>query len=265
MTNSITLKLKRQKILLLLSILICISGFANASHVSKNAKELHNNSIINLNFYDPLRLRSIHVVHYSKNIAHHNNLPVVILSHGHKMKIWEYSFIATRLANLGYDIFSIENKIAGDPMLPKTGDMRELGKPFRVQGAANIDLVLTELKKTMPNLNFNKLILIGHSNGADISIYYASKNPTIISSVISLDGLRMPFPTDGSFPILAIGSNDMKADQGVIPNANQLEKLKIALVSIDAKHVELFDRGPKSVQYTVITAITQFLKYASNE
>jgi predicted esterase len=42
-------------------------------------------------------------------------------------------------------------------------------KPTWERGVQNILFTIAELKKNKPNLNLEKVILIGHSNGGDIS------------------------------------------------------------------------------------------------
>jgi predicted dienelactone hydrolase len=92
------------------------------------------------------------------------SLPVVIISHGYTVQNTEYSFLAEALSQFGYFIVSIQHDMPNDPPLPKSKNIFDHRKPMWERGVQNILFVINELKKEKPHLNFNKVILIGHSN-----------------------------------------------------------------------------------------------------
>ena len=69
--------------------------------------------------------------------------------------------------------------------------------------------------------------MVGHSNGGDISMYFAKMYPDQIKKVVTLDNLRVPFLTDGKFKILSFRSKDpqFKTDPGVVPDEDVCEKV----------------------------------------
>src|SRR5664280_3306822 len=70
-----------------------------------------------------------------------------------------------------------------------------------LRGIANIKFTVEEMKKVQPNADYDHLTVVGHSAGADISMYFAKMYPNHIKEVVTLDNLRVPFMTDGRFKI----------------------------------------------------------------
>ena len=77
-----------------------------------------------------------------------------------------------------------------------------------MRGVANIRFAVDEMKKVLPNADYDHLTMVGHSNGGDISMYFAKMYPDQIKKVVTLDNLRVPFMTDGRFKILSFRSKD---------------------------------------------------------
>ncbi len=180
--------------------------------------------------------------------------PVAIINHGYGVKNSEYSFLANALAARGHLVASIQHDLEEDPQLPRTGNLFERRKPLWDRGAQNIKFVLDEIMRTKPYADLSQVILIGHSNGGDISMLFAELNPKLVSKVVSLDSLRYPFPTANGIPILSLRANDTKADQGVLPESDAtLIDLK------EAKHIDMCDRGPDKVKREIVDIISSFL------
>jgi hypothetical protein len=57
-------------------------------------------------------------------------------------------------------------------------------------------------------------------------MYFARQYPDRVKAVVTLDNLRVPFITSGTFKILSFRSKDpkFKADPGVIPSVEQSEE-----------------------------------------
>lgn len=215
----------------------------------------------NLDLFDKSRNRSIPVEIYvscgseGKAKAGIIKLPVVIINHGYSIKNTEYSFIAKALAARGYLVISIQHDLDTDNPLPRTGNLFDRRKPLWERGVQNILFTITEFKRDNPNLELDKVILIGHSNGGDISMMFADRYPGKVKRVISLDSLRYPFPADKYVPILHFSANDTKADLGVIP-----DKGVETIVIENTKHIDLCDRGGPRINQEVLESIIQFLK-----
>jgi predicted esterase len=193
-------------------------------------------------------------------------LPVAIISNGNTVKNTEYSFLANVLAARGYLVASIQQDLPTDPPL-----MTVVGQPYvgrravYERGEANIDFVVKQLRKIQPNADYDHLTLVGHSNGGDISMYYAKHHPDEVSKVITLDNLRVPFVLSDKMKILSFRSKDprFKTDPGVLPTTAQALKDGIDIIKTGAQHTDLSDRGPESVKEKIQATLDHFLKDSS--
>lgn len=155
---------------------------------------------------------------------------------------------------------SIQHDLKTDPDLPKTGSLYQRRMPLWKRGVENIQFVLKELKRVSPTIDTKKVILIGHSNGGDISMLFANNYPHQVSEIVSLDSLRMPFPKNMHFQILSLRANDTQADEGVLPDKKDQHFFKIQIIPLkDAKHIDLCDRGTATIKKEVTTYIVDFL------
>jgi pimeloyl-ACP methyl ester carboxylesterase len=129
------------------------------------------------------------------------------------------------------------------------------------RGIANIMFAIDELKKAEPNADYRHLVMVGHSNGGDISMYFARRYPEMIRKVVTLDNLRVPFVTDGKFKILSFRSHDpvFKVDPGVIPDDEACAKAGITVVKTEFQHNDLSDRGPDHVKARIQAMLHKFL------
>jgi pimeloyl-ACP methyl ester carboxylesterase len=129
------------------------------------------------------------------------------------------------------------------------------------RGEANILFVVGQLKKQQPNADYEHLTLVGHSNGGDISMYVAKQHPELVSKVITLDNLRVPFVISDKLKILSFRSKDpnFKTDPGVLPTPQQATQDGIDIVKTNAQHTDMSDRGPDSVKEKIQATLDHFL------
>jgi pimeloyl-ACP methyl ester carboxylesterase len=104
--------------------------------------------------------------------------------------------------------------------------------------------------------------MVGHSNGGDISMYFAKMYPDQIKKVVTLDNLRVPFMTDGRFKILSFRSKDpvFKPDPGVIPDDDICEKAGITVVRTKFQHNDMRDTGPDEAKESIQGMLEKFLQ-----
>jgi hypothetical protein len=221
-----------------------------------------------LNLYDPARQRPVSVdvaVRRDYEMKADNGfwkLPVAIISNGNTVKNTEYSFLANVLAARGYLVASIQQDNPSDPPL-----MTRIGMPYvgrrgiYMRCEANILFVLGELQKQKPHAQYDYLTLVGHSNGGDVSMYFAHQHPELVSTVITLDNLRVPFVLSNRMKILSFRSKDpnFKTDPGVLPTPGQAKAGGIDIINTGALHTELSDRGPNSVKEKIQATVDKFL------
>jgi alpha/beta hydrolase fold len=190
-------------------------------------------------------------------------LPVAILNHGNSVKFSEYSFLSNVFAARGYIAISIQHELPTDaPMVTKVGELYVGRLPQYQRGIANIRFAVDEMKKIEPNGDYDRLTIVGHSMGGDISMYFAKMYPDQIKKVVTLDNLRVPFMTEGKFKILSFRSKDpvFKADPGVVPNEEVCEKSGITVVQTGYQHTDMSDRGPGDVKSTIRGLLDKFLE-----
>ena len=218
-----------------------------------------------LNLYDAARQRPVAVdVAVRRDYEMKANdgfwkLPVAFISNGNTVKNTEYSFLANVLAARGYLVASIQQDIPTDPPLVTKVGLPYVGRrAVYEKGEANILFVLAQLKKLQPNADYDHLTLVGHSNGGDIAMYCAKHHPEMVSKVITLDNLRVPFVLSNKLKILSFRSDDpnFKTDPGVLPTAQQDG---VDIVKTKFQHTDMSDRGPDSVKERIQATLDEFL------
>jgi hypothetical protein len=248
-----------------IGILLSLCALATVAYYTASKWAIHHKS---LTFYDPRRNRPVAVdiaVRRDREMqatAAMVTLPVAILNHGNTVKFTEYSFLANLLAVRGYMVVSIQHDLETDePMVTKAGEEYAGRQPQYDRGTANIMFAIDELRKIQPNSDYRHLTLVGHSNGGDISMYFAKHHPDLIKKVVTLDNLRVPFITEGKFKILSVRSRDpvFKADPGVVPDDDMCQKAGITLIKTSYQHNDLSDRGPDHVKSTIQGILDKFL------
>ena len=223
-----------------------------------------------LMFYDATRNdRPVAVdiaVRYDKEMqanADMITLPVAILNHGNTVKFTEYSFLANVFAMRGYMSISIQHDLPTDPpMVTKVGELYVGRQPQYLRGVANIRFAVEEMKKVQPNADYDHLTVVGHSAGADISMYFSKLHPELTKKVVTLDNLRVPFVTGGRFKILSFRSKDpqFKTDPGVIPPKEVREKSGIEVVQTSFQHNDMRDTGPDEAKASIQGMLDNFLE-----
>jgi hypothetical protein len=247
-------------------IVFSLCALAVLAYFSMSKWAIHHST---LTFVDPLRSDRTVTVDVAvrrdremESMGDMIELPVAVLSHGNTVKNTEYSFLTNVFAARGYLVMSIQHDLeTDDPMVTKAGE-EYVGRRMQYnRGIFNIKFAVDNLKKQYPNADYNHLTLIGHSNGGDISMYFAKLHPEMVKKVVTLDNLRVPFITDGKIKILSFRSKDpvFKADPGVVPDDETCAKAGITVVRTEFQHNDLSDRGPDSVKETIQAKVQAFL------
>jgi hypothetical protein len=248
-----------------LAILACLCALAGGEYFAISRWAIRHET---LSLFDASRQRPISVdlaVRRDYETKADNGfwkLPVAIISNGNTVKNTEYSFLANALAARGYLVASIQQDLPSDPPL-----MTKVGLPYvgrrgiYMRCEANILFVLGELQKRQPNADYDHLTLVGHSNGGDVSMYVAKQHPELVSKVITLDNLRVPFVLSDKMKILSFRSKDpnFKTDPGVLPTPKDAHADGIDIVNTGALHTQLRDRGPDSLKERIQATLDKFL------
>jgi len=190
-------------------------------------------------------------------------LPVAILSHGNTVKFTDYSFLANVFAARGYIAISIQHDLPTDPpMVTKVGELYVGRQPQYLRGVANIKFAVEQMRNVQPNADYDDLTLVGHSAGADISMYFAKLYPERTKKVVTLDNLRVPFVINGRFKILSFRSKDpiFKTDPGVIPPEEVRKKAGIDVIQTDFRHNDMRDTGPDQARESIQGVLNKFIE-----
>jgi hypothetical protein len=253
-----------------LSVLVCVCALIGGVYFAISKWGIRHEE---LNLFDAARQRPVAVDlavradYEMKADAGFWKLPAAIISNGNTVKNAEYSFLANVFASAGYLVASIQQDLPSDPPLMTKVGMPYVGRLEVYQkGEANILFVLAELKKRQPNADYQHLTLIGHSNGGDIAMYCAKQHPELVSKVITLDNLRVPFVLSNKLKILSFRSQDpnFKTDPGVLPTPSQAKADAISIIKTQFQHTDMSDRGPYAVRERIQATLDQFLSKGSS-
>ena len=248
-------------VLLSLSVLLTLAYFTASKWAIRHET---------ISFYDPARdnrLVAVDIaVRWDKEMqadAGMITLPVTIINHGNTVKHTEYSFLANVFAARGYLVISPQHDLPTDPpMVTRVGEIYVGRLPQIQRGVANIHFAIQQMKKIQPNADYNRVTMVGHSMGGDITMYFAKQYPDEIKKVVTLDNLRVPFLTEGKFKILSFRSHDtqFKPDPGVVPDADECEKAGITVVNTGFQHNDMRDTGPDAAKSSIQTMLDKFLE-----
>ena len=216
-----------------------------------------------VNLYDDARNRVIPVAVYCKDDS--KDQKVVIFSHGYGQNkggdYLYYSHINRELAKQNYFVISIQHELPSDELLAMEGNLYEARMPNWERGVENILFVFHEFGKMKPELNWKHVSLVGHSNGGDTVMLFASKYPRYIANAISLDNRRMPLPRTNTPKVFSIRAFDYPADEGVIPSPEEQEKFKIQIIQLNnVKHSEMDNDASEAQSVEINGYLLNFLK-----
>jgi hypothetical protein len=193
-------------------------------------------------------------------------LPVAIVSNGNTVRNTEYSFLANVFAARGYLVASIQQDLPTDPPLVTKVGLPYVGRLAVYQkGEANIVFALEALKKLKPNADYAHLTLVGHSNGGDTAMYFASRHPEQVSKVVTLDNLRVPFVLRDKLKILSFRSKDphFMTDPGVLPTPEEAKEDGISIIKTQFQHTWMSDGGPETAKERMRVTLDRFLEGGS--
>jgi hypothetical protein len=247
------------------AILACVCALVGGVYVAASKWAIRHDT---LNLVDTTRSRPVAVDiavrrdFEARAEAGYAKLAVAIISNGNTVKNTEYSFLANALAARGYLVASIQQDLPTDPPLVTKVGMPYVGREAVYErGEANILFVREQLKKLQPNADYDHLTMVGHSNGGDVSMFFAKEHPELVSKVITLDNLRVPFVLSDKMKILSFRSKDpnFQTDPGVLPTPQQAKQDGIDIVNTQFQHTWMSDRGPDSAKEKIQATLDHFL------
>ncbi|MCF6441301.1 alpha/beta hydrolase [Pseudoalteromonas luteoviolacea] len=220
-----------------LALITIITTYANAS-----------GSEINV-LHDEARKRSIPIeIKQPTNAAFctkDNQCPVAFISAGYGESHQNYQFLSDTLAHQGYLSVSIRHELKTDPPLSVTGNLYQTRQENWQRGAKTLDFVRSTLATDYPQYDFDNLLLVGHSNGGDISALLINQGKTYVSGLVTFDHRRVPLPRNKTVSVLSIRGSDFPADKGVLYTEKELQTYPGCVIKIpNSKHNDMTDEGP---------------------
>ncbi|MEZ4826693.1 MAG: alpha/beta hydrolase [Bacteroidia bacterium] len=217
-------------------------------------------------FHDSLRNREIPLAIYlPEGEFPGKGKPLVVFSHGYgennSDSYLSYSFLGEYLAANGFPFVSIQHELPTDELLPFAGVPQVVRMPNWERGSANIGFVVAALKHDFPDWDFSRLVVMGHSNGGDMSVLFARQNPALVWKLITLDNRRMAFPRNQTPQIYSLRSSDQPADEGVLPLPTEQENLGMKIVKLkNTTHNEMSDSADETQKEEMKKLILNFVQ-----
>lgn len=216
-------------------------------------------------FFDNCRNRVIPVAVYQPQKTTWKT-KVILFSHGYdgnknSKSNQTYSYLTRFLSQKGFYVISIQHELADDPLLAMDGDFMRTRMSNWERGVANILFTIQEFRKLQPHLDWDNLILIGHSNGGDMTMLFASKYPEMISKAISLDHRRMIMPRIRKPQLYTLRGCDYDADADVLPTEQEQEEYRMKVVKLDGiTHSNMGEKGTEEQHNLINQHIYNFVK-----
>ncbi len=217
-----------------------------------------------LTLLDTARQRSIPMVVYRPADRPMDGLPVILFSHGYNANqpgtFLLYRWLLEPLVKDGHVVVSIQHELPTDEPLAMSGDLQVARRPGWERGVANLNHVLRHLRRTCPQLAFDQLAVMGHSQGGDISVLFATEHPDRLQKLITLDNRRLPLPRTECPRVYSLRSHDQPADRGVLPGGEEMARHRITVVTTtDIGHNDMGNRGTPGQQARVLELVRGWL------
>jgi hypothetical protein len=185
---------------------------------------------------------------------------VAFISAGNRVPFTKYSFVGEMLNDRGYMTIYVDHELPSDPPLSKTGDLYKTRIENWTRGAQTLNVLQHELASRFPAYDFNKLTLVGHSNGGDISTWLSNENKSYVSQLITLDHKRVTLPKSENIRVLSIRATEYPTKEGVLPTESEQKQYGSCVVEIpDSKHMDLSDYGSNLAKQSTNDIMIGFL------
>lgn len=247
----------------LLLLLIFFTFLSCKNKITTQQSNAHH--VISLKEYtDSTRNRLISVAIFQPSNQKIANKIPVIFSHGYGANkgddyLVDYTYLLESLAAKGYFVISIQHELKTDELLAMEEPFKTTRMPNWKRGVENISFVSNKIKGEFPTLNFDKLALVGHSNGGDQSVLFAHQHPELIHKLISMDNRRMDFPRISKPKIYTLRSKDYPADKGVLPTEEEQKKLGITVEFTAINHSSMDNDATKDERNYMTSKILKYL------
>lgn len=216
--------------------------------------------------FDPVRHRNIPIAVFAPKgkPAGKLKVPILIMNHGYGQNrggdYLLYTYITEHFAAKGFYVVSIQHELPTDSLMPMEGIPQVVRRSNWERGVVNIRFVLDHLLQTHPELDDKQVTLIGHSNGGDMSMLFATQYPGRLAKVISLDNRRVALPRTRKPKVYSLRSSDQPADEGVLPDEKTQRELGMTIIKLPATiHNDMGNNGTEQQHKEIIGYLDSFL------
>ncbi len=209
--------------------------------------------------FDAARQRPIPVLLYG-GTADGRRKPLAVISHAYGGHNGAYAFLAADLVARGYLVASIEHlDRPGDPPMVNSGDLAVLRRPVWQIGADSIGFVINEMARKGLSDPSRGALVIGHSNGGDMTMLFATEHPGQVRIALSFDNRRMPLPRVGKPKVCSLRSSDQRADPGVLPSPAEQAALDMTIIPVPVQHNDMWDGATAEQKAAMLKAVDSCL------
>ncbi len=217
-----------------------------------------------LNMQDDARNRSIPITvdlpEENKACTIHKKCKVAFVSAGYRVPYTKYSFISNKLNSMGYLTVAVDHEMPDDPPLSKKGDLYTTRIENWQRGAKTLDFLYKNLPALYPEYDFDHLLLVGHSNGGDISTWLSKEKSNYIDRLITLDHRRVALPKSHNIRVLSLRASEYITPDSVLLTPEQQRTYDGCIIEIpESKHMDLTDYGASWVKQRSLKIIEGFL------
>ncbi len=214
-----------------------------------------------LSIFDSTRQRLIPLAIYRPRPST-DTQELVIFSHGYgkndPTSYLAYGYLTEWLADLGYLVVSVQHELPYDPLLPTEGNLWEGRLPFWERGTDNLFAVIQWMKATHPALPFDRLMLMGHSNGGDITALFPQRYPGLARQIVTLDNRRVPLPRQEH--VLSLRASDFPADKGVLPGPEEAQQWGMSIQFLrEVGHNDMDESGTPAQHAAILDSLSLWL------
>lgn len=189
---------------------------------------------------------------------------VAFISAGYRVPFRQYSFLTERLNTLGYLTVAVDHELPNDPPLSRTGDLYATRIENWQRGAKTLDLLHERLSEQNPGYDFDNLVLVGHSNGGDISSWLANEQTGYVGKVITLDHRRVTLPKDPRIQVLSLRATEYPTKASVLMTVDEQREYGSCVVELpNSMHMDFSDYGRPEMKQRAVEMVTRFLSGAS--
>ncbi|HSB92756.1 MAG TPA: alpha/beta fold hydrolase [Flavitalea sp.] len=247
-----------KKMLQFFLFIVCLSAHNNL--MSQSGKQSQKPVIVTeLQLLDSARNRQVPTVLYSLKAPQNlKSADLVIFSPGNGVAIdyKSYGYLTNHLATKGYLVASIQHMLPTDISGQTSDEFTVTRSPNWETGVTNINYIIERLPLLYPHLKIKSVTLIGHSNGGDIAMLFASQHPEKLAKVISLDNRRIPVPVLKRPIICSIRSSDEAAHEDLLPSKEVIVENNMRVIYLKGiKHKDMDQTGTSAQHEQILKAV----------